>query len=280
MSDGAKLLEIDGVKSGVLQSVAGGSGFADVIEQPGNKQAGPLQWEDLKLQLGLPLADPVATWVQAAWARQGPPSRNLTVITVDLATQNAIGRRDFPNAIITETTVPTMNTAAKDLGKLMLRIVPQSSRPTKMTGRVELPLSPRGWLVSSFRLDLPGLDCTKVRQIDSFTIVQPVGRPVGDPVAAPAPVGPVRFPNLTITLPESAAATWQAWFDGSVGSGKSDEKTGTLALLDAAAQEFARIGLFNAGIFRVAPATWNAGAVAPPSVVAGLYCERMDFTFG
>jgi hypothetical protein len=97
-------------------------------------------------------------------------------------------------------------------------------------------------------------------------------------LAAPGP-GPLSFPNLTVTLPESSAATWQAWFDAFVVKGYNDdsqEKTGRLALLDPALREHVGIDLFNVGIFRLTPSPWTRQAY--PVVVAGLYCERMDFT--
>lgn len=57
----------------------------------------------------------------------------------------------------------------------------------------------------------------------------------------------------------------------------SQEKTGRLTLLTSTLeQELARIDLFNVGIFRLALERGRDG-LDPRRVVAGLYCERMDF---
>ena len=90
--------------------------------------------------------------------------------------------------------------------------------------------------------------------------------------------GPLSFPNLTVTLPELSAATWQAWFDDFVVKGNNtdtQEKTGRLALLDGTLRERVRIDLSNVGIFRFASSAWTRQDT--PEVVAGLYPERMDF---
>jgi hypothetical protein len=78
------------------------------------------------------------------------------------------------------------------------------------------------------------------------------------------------------------AETWESWFNSFVLGGNnadSQEKTGRLTLLAPdLAQELARIDLFNVGVFRLAPEPGRQfDDPRTRRVVAGLYCERMDF---
>jgi hypothetical protein len=127
-------------------------------------------------------------------------------------------------------------------------------------------------------LELDGLDCTRVSRIDSFTVKQPFRIGKGD-VREP---GLLSFPNLSVTLSEQSAKTWQAWFTNFVLEGNnadSQEKTGRLTVLSPdLTKALARIDLFNVGIFRLALAPERAGGDLVRRVVAGLYCERMDFS--
>jgi hypothetical protein len=161
---------------------------------------------------------------------------------------------------------------------LKLKLTPESVRTITPTGTVPLSKPPPSWYGATFRLDLPGLDCTRVMKIDSFTVNQQlVEASIMDPDQVMEPV--LSFPNLTVTLPESSAATWQAWFDDFVVRGNNaddQEKTGRLSLLDGSLRERVRIDLFNVGIFHLALSAWTRDD--SPLVVAGLYCERMDFT--
>ena len=65
---------------------------------------------------------------------------------------------------------------------------------------------------ANFRLDSPGLDCTRVTKIDSFTVKQTFPSVNGD-VREP---GPLSFPNLTVTLSDQSAQTWQSWLNNFV----------------------------------------------------------------
>jgi hypothetical protein len=275
------ILHIDGAVCGFVKSAEGGGGVADVIEEPPlgglvKKRVGQPRWEDLELQVDLQLTDKVYNWIAASW-RGDPQARNVLITTVDFEL-NVIRRREFRRMLITETTVPALDVASKDAGVLTLKLAPEAARTLPGGGTVPAPQPAvaRRWLLSNFRLELPGLDCTRVTKIDSFTVKQPFTSANGD-VREP---GPLLFPNLNVTLFEQSAQTWQSWFNNFVLEGNnadSQEKTGTLTLLTPTLeQELARIDLFNVGIFRLALERGRDG-LDPRRVVAGLYCERMDF---
>ena len=278
------ILEIDGTMCGTVWSAQGGDGFAPVVVEPysdsSKKHLEQPKWEDLELHVSLPslpLLRTVPNWITASWRREYKP-RTVQITAYDSALR-VIRRREFSGALVAETTVPTLETGSPELGLLKLKLTFESARTIPPSGTVPALKPPPSWLGATFRLDLPGLDCTKVMKIDSFTVKQPfVEQPdrYGGGLAVP---GPLSFPNLTVTLPESSAATWQEWFDSFVVKGYNDdtqEKMGRLSLLDPQLRERVRIDLFNVGIFRLTSSPWTRDDL-PRTIVAGLYCERMDF---
>jgi hypothetical protein len=276
------VLEIDGAMCGFFRSVAGGAGFAPVGQDPmlpetGKRIIGPPQWEDIELRLDLPLAGPVRDWIMAFWTGK-PVPRTVVVTTVD-GELNVIRKRKLRNALLTGTSIPALDAASNEPGFLTLRVAPESVATGPVGGRLAVPSSTMGslWSLSNFRLELPGLDCTRVVRIDSFTVTQPFADPL-EGGRTPVP-GPLSFPDLTVTVHEIAAPTWQSWFETFVVEGRNaatDEKNGRLTLLGPdLAKELAWIGLFNVGIFRLTT-NWDSDP-ATARVSAGLYCDRMDF---
>jgi hypothetical protein len=276
------ILDIDGAMSGTVVSAQGGDTFAEVFEQQDKydysawiKYIGQPQWEDLELQLRLPLHRSVYDWIAASWRREYKP-RTVRLTAYDSGL-NVIRRREFQGALITETTLPTLETGAPELGLVKLKLRPESAQTIPPSGTVPAPRTPGPWLGATFRLDLPDLDCTKVMKIDSFTVKQDftARRTETGEVMEP---GRLSFPNLAVTLPESSAQTWQEWFSTFVVEQRySEVKTGKLSLLDGQLRERLRIGLLNVGIFRLRSSAWTRDD-APRRVVAGLYCKQMDFT--
>jgi hypothetical protein len=272
------LLDIDGARCGTVWSAQGGDGIAPVVQERSSDQSKkhiqPPEWQDFELQFSLPLHRTVYDWITAWWRREAKP-RTVGLTAYDPALR-VIRRREFQRALITETTVSALNALSSEPVMLKLKLTPEFVQTIPPSGTVPAPSLPQPWLARNFRLDLPGLDGTKIIQIDSFTVKQPPveASPYGGELAVP---GPLSFPNLTVTLPELSAATWQAWFDDFVVKGNTDtqEKTGRLALLDGTLRERVRIDLSNVGIFRFTSSAWTRQDT--PEVVAGLYCERMDF---
>ena len=91
------------------------------------------------------------------------------------------------------------------------------------------------WLPSNFKITIDGLDCTKVRTVDSLTVKQPAIKDDIGITREPQKQaqGRLEFPNLTITLAESSAESWFAWFEDFVikgNNGDSNEKTGSIDL--------------------------------------------------
>jgi len=95
--------------------------------------------------------------------------------------------------------------------------------------------------------------------------------------------GKLEFPNLKITLAESAAKTWLDWHEDFVvkgNCGEDQEKDGSLTFLAPdLKQELARVDFFNLGIFRLAPEKPEPQPDRVKKLIAELYCERMQFVY-
>ncbi len=91
------------------------------------------------------------------------------------------------------------------------------------------------WLPASFRLQIDGLDATKVSRIEGLTIVSKAAEnPAGEPRDLQKEAATLEISNLVMTLAESGIAGWKAWFEDFVVKGNNadaNEKNGSLEYL-------------------------------------------------
>lgn len=146
--------------------------------------------------------------------------------------------------------------------------VAQTATDVVRTGTLTAATQQKSWLPSNFRLEINGLDCTKVSKIDAITMTT-APNVDGTPT--------FEFPNLAITFAASTLSSWKTWFDAFIVSG-TGEKFGTLSLLanDGAAPAVLRIN--NVGIFRLDPDPETAFGDTIVKARAELYVGRMSFT--
>jgi len=285
-------LTLDGIDVGSLKSVDGGAISAEVItEQVGpsyqvKKHLGPPRYEPFAIELGLWMGNVVYEWIQASW-KMNYARKNGSILACDYNLE-ARSEREFFNALITEVAMPALDASSKDQCYMTLKFAPELVRMKKASGKVTLPPVKAGqemWLASNFRLEIPGLDCSRVSAIDSFCVKQTAPKDtigdLRDPLREP---GRLEFPNLSIILAESSSSTWMDWFDDFVvrgNNGEGQEKNGALIFLSPNLQsELGRINLFNLGIFRIAPSKADAATDRAQRVTAQLYCERMELQLG
>ena len=283
-------LMLDGVTCGFLKSVDGGAAVAQVVSEPGpayfaNKHIGPISYGPFVLQAGLAMSMNLYDWINASWTGKYH-RKNGAVVAMDQKLV-PVSQREFFNALITETTLPALDGSSKDPAYLTLKFAPEYTRNSKASGKAgAIPKTvQKVWLPSNFRVTIDGLDCTKIRAVDSFSVTQKVATDgIGDARDYLREPGKVEFPNLAITLQEASAKSWFDWFDDFVIKGNSDtskEKQGSIAFLSPNRQdELLRIDLFNLGIFSIGSNTIEANADRVATVTAHLYCERMEFHAG
>jgi hypothetical protein len=268
---GSFFLELEG-QSVRVKSIEGGAPVGVVLTAAPaagahfrEKHLSGVRFEPIAIAASSRRARPLFDWITTAW--QGTlAQKNGAVIRVDVNGRPQ-AKREFVKAILVETTVPMLDGASKNPADFTVRLAPERTRD--VTPPATLPPSTPGkdapFLSANFRLDIVGLDCTRVAKIDSFTVKH------NSPPATGAP----EFPNLRIELSAVSAGTWRTWFQSFVIDGHSsatDEKSGSLSFLNAnLTTVLATINFFNLGIFRLE----NAPA-DPSRVVAELYCERME----
>jgi hypothetical protein len=287
---GSFALDLDGVFAGFLKSVDGGGVVGDVItvavgdSRFTHKHIGNVKYEDFAMQIGFGMTKAVYDWIGASWT-SGYVRKNGAVVAADFKL-DVKGRRNFFDALITETTIPACDASSKDPGYLTLGIAPDTTRDVKASGTLSIgKQSQKLWLPSNFRLEIDGLDCTKVNKVDAFTIKQGIVavNPGGERDYGKVP-GKLEFPNLKITFAEVSAQSWVAWHEDFLiqgNSGPDKEKNGRLVLLSPTLkEELLEIKLFNLGIFKLDSEAGEANSDTVARMTAELYCERMEFKFG
>lgn len=280
-------LKLGGDKPLAIKSAEGGRAYAEVVtvklgsDKPGKKHLGVVRYDDITVQAGVPLPKQISDWIRSTW--QGQPNKQSgALVTFDTQSKH-VGEQEFSDAILAETTFPTMDAASKEPGYVTLKIKPSTTRTKKATGEAVQPsaVAQKQWLPSNFRLEIAGLDCSKVNKIEALTVKTAVQEPMAGELRDPTKdVTKLDFPNLVVTLAESHADAWNAWFEDFVVRGNCNEdkeKSGTLSLLASdGRQELGSLAFKNLGIFKLAPVKTDSLGIR--RVKAEMYCERIEFS--
>lgn len=286
---GKYLLTLDGVNCGFLKSVEGGDVTAEVINEAVgpdsivHKHIGKPKYEEFEMEVNLGMNKPLYEWIRQSWT-QNYRRVNGSITAMDLNMQ-AKSEQQFFNALLTETTIPTLDGGSKEPAHITVKFSPEYTRPGKGDGKADLgapKTAQKQFLPSNFKLEIDGLDCTKVNKVDSFTVKRTaVTNDIGKARDYAKEPGKLEFPNLKITFSERSADSWRAWHENFVIKGNNDqknEKSGSLTFLSAnLKEELVTIRFYNMGIFRLRSDQGEANADAIKRVVAELYVEKMDF---
>lgn len=285
-------LALEGVACGFVDTLDGGEVSADVIELKTGQSAfvdkhiGPPKYEDFVAQIGLSMAQLVYDWLEATL--RANVTRKSGSFTVADANFNAKREQQFSNALVTEIGFPALDAAAKDAAHLTVKFTPELTRFGKASGKVPTaaPAKAKAWTRAGFRLELDGLDCSRVRSIDAFTFQLAQGNDaLGDARDVQREPARLDFPNLSVVIADGpTVATWRAWFDDFVINGNNSpaqEKSGAIVYLAPDAKtELGRVVLHGVGIFALRHSPQRSGADAVATLTAGLYCQRMELVVG
>ena len=286
---GNYVLTLDGVNCGFLKSVDGGTIFAEVIKEPPGpshfvkKHIGQPKYEEFEVHVGFNADKALYDWIAQSWAMKYQ-RKSGSIVAMDFQL-NAKSQRQFTSALITETTIPALDGSSKEPAYLTIKFAPETIRTLKSADK---PAGDYGkseqkmFLPSNFKLEIDGIDCSKVNRIEPLTVKQTtVTNDIGEARDAQKEPGKLEFPNLKITVAEVAAESFLAWHEDFVikgNNGEKNEKNGSLTLLTPNRKEvLARIKFFNLGIFRVQPQKTEANADAIKRVEVEMYVERMEF---
>ncbi|HEV8543539.1 MAG TPA: phage tail protein [Verrucomicrobiae bacterium] len=282
------ILNLDSANTGLLNTVSGGGVSADVLqEQDGTtyfakKHIGQPKYEDFSMDVGFGMSKPFYDWISDAF--DGKATRKNGAIIMADYNFAELQRATFQNALIGEVTIPACDGSAKDAAYLTVKFLPEltkwvpsnGTKTTSALGNAKQKL----WVPSNFRLEIPGLDCTRVSKIEAITVKQKiVENSVGQARNYQIEPTSLEFPNLVITLSTASASAWTAWSDDFIVAGKNTfdfEKKGTLTLLSPdLKEELARVSLFGLGISRLT----RSLATGVPTITVELYVERMEIDF-
>jgi len=285
---GVFALTLEGAGAGILKAIDGGDAYAEVVTiQTGDggfplKSIANVKYDDFAVQLGFGMTKAVYDWVSATWLMQHP-RRDGSITTADFNYQ-AKSERSFRDALISEVGFPKLDGSSKEAGYLTVTIAVEETTDHPASGAINAPVTKQKvWLTSNFKLELDGLDTTKVSKIDAFSVKQQIIEFVPGEERIPRKEGgKIEFPDLKITLATSSIATWSAWFDDFVikgNNGSDNEKNGRIVFLSPDLQtELGEIKLIHVGIFRFDPdADDQSSADKIARFTAELYVEQMQF---
>ena len=276
-----------------VHAVHGGTVVADVVSQTSVKEAfarksiGAARNEEFRVECAQATSSGLLDWVVASWGSK-PPRRDGAVLACDLD-YLVHTERGFTGALIAATAFPAFDAAAKTAGRLSVTFAPltiltATDPATKLAVNLATGAKQTQWLTSNFRLEIDGLDCTKVsphrpvrRQPTDRTgrvarLRRPCGRTHRLPIAADHLVRGQR--RVVARLAPGLRRRRQqriGW----------REARGAHLLASNLQTELAHIELSGLGIFRL---TTDPPEDASPSQVARwyaeLYCEQMTLVPG
>jgi len=275
----------------LLRKASGGNVVGRVVEfASGNdpiveKQLDGTTTDDIRVELGMAMSSGLFDWIADSWG-PNPPSLDGAVLGCDL-TYTVHSERGFVAALISETGFPALDAASKTTGYLGLRLTPRAVLPTVDPGTklsFGIGVKPKLWLSSAFKLEIDGINASKVSRIAPFVVRRPI-EVISSGGTTTLQAGMVDFPPLRITLSMAGAMDWFDWYEDFVlngNNGPAAERTGTIRLLAPNLQnEIARVDLAGLGIYRL---TTDKDEDAPPDqiarVTAHLYCEQMTLVPG
>jgi hypothetical protein len=285
-------LLIDGHKTtAFLKQIEGGWSRANVVDdavgadQNRIKQVSTVDIDPFSMEFGLAGANDLLQWIKGSWSRKYS-RRNGQITHADFDLY-ATYQHEFFEALVIETTFPTLDGAAKDGGYIKCKIQPERVVTKKIPPggpRVDGIVSPKQkmWTPSAFRFNIDGIDDMKfTNKLDSFTITQGIkklytgaGRfPQIEPTS-------IKFPNLTGTISLQYADKLLQWHEDYVNAGKEDpkaQKTGSIEFLSPdRKQTIFRINLFEVGLnfAAIESATANVGQIK--RVKFEMFVHRMD----
>ena len=282
-ASGRFALLLDDIECGIVHSAEGGGIVGEVVSRRGpdyfdEKHLANLRYEELVLQVDLSLHASVYAWV-AGTLTGGRPRHKGAV--AELARPGApLRQREFFGALLTEVTFPALDASSKDAAYLTLKLAPEYTRTNPPAGKPNPPATTGSPLRrGSFRLEIDGLDCSRVHEVGALTVRQVREPDTGegrDPDLLPTRLV---FPDLSVALSESGAQTWVDWRDDFLVRGNNTaahERQGRLSLLAADGKRvLAELRLVNLGILRLEPVQSSAG---DRELAASLYCERLELT--
>jgi hypothetical protein len=283
---------IDGHKStAYVKSVEGGHVRASTIEEPIGpenhriKHTSVVDIEPFTCDCGMSGLGDVLRWVQGSWRKKfDRRSGQITHANFDL---KRTFEHEFFDALISETTFPTLDGGAKDAAFMKIKIQPERIKSSKNTSApvfVGAGAKQKMWTPSSFRFSIDGIDeMLYTNKIESFTVKQGIKKLyTGEDRFPQIEPTKLEIPNIVGTISLEYADKLLEWYDEYVVKGQSDpkaQKSGSIEYLapDKKTVLF-EISLFGLGMHHLSIAQSSANQDAMKRVKFELYASGIDIS--
>jgi len=233
---------------------------------------------------GLGMGKPMYEWIRTSFA-SGSTTQSGRFVTTS-ADNKVRSVLTFSDAVLTSVTFPALDATSRAAGTLT--VVFDIGDALDQTGDGTIYAVPgagkqKAWLVSNFRVTLPGLPCNRVTSVDALTWrVSGARDDIGQPRVPVIREPEVTVPDVTLTIGLADHDAWhtaaKAWFiDGK--RTDAHEIDGSIELLSADLRTVvATIGLNRVGFKR-----FERRGLAPTTGTASffkveLYVEQLSFT--
>jgi len=285
-------LQIDGHKStAYLKQIDGGWSKANVVDDAVGadhnriKHISTVEIEPFSVEFGLAGANDILQWIKGSWSRKySRRNGQITHANFDLYQTY---EHEFYDALVTETTFPTLDGSAKDSGYIKCKIQPERVVTKKLPGTGQRVgndggLKQKLWSPSAFRFNIDTIDDMKYcNKLESFTIKQGIKKLYtgADRFPQIEPTN-IQFPNLTGTISLQYADKLLQWHEDYINKGVQDpqaQKTGSIEFLSPdRKQTIFRINLYEVGLNLAAIESSTANADQIKRVKFEMYVHRME----
>jgi hypothetical protein len=141
------------------------------------KHLSTVEIEPLNIEIGMQDGLPLLGWIKKSWA-MAYERKNGTVRFADFDMKE-IFSFDFSNALITESSFPTLDGGGKDISMLKVKLQPEdiqikSGDHQRLYGRGLSFPKQKMWMSNAFELELGNFNTRHVAKIDGFTVKQGV----------------------------------------------------------------------------------------------------------
>ena len=259
------------------------------------RQLGKPKFEDIKLQVGMSMAQPFYQWLTDFM--QGVPTRKTGAIIAADFYYNERARRVFKAAMIKELTFPKLDGADKGPAYMTVALSVEDIDFLKGNGqKIEAPVGFDGqklWTSCNFRFTINELAqaCQRVTKVDSFTIKQNIAEHhVGGRKAAIKTPTAIDYPNITFYVPEADAHPFFNHLNKRVGGYGAEGGTGevrppttmhgSIETFDNSEKVLFTVDFEGADIISVTPDKSDASSEEIKLVKVELYTEKMTFKYG
>ncbi|HTR51632.1 MAG TPA: phage tail protein [Kofleriaceae bacterium] len=272
-----------------LKSVEGGHHRAAVIDEPIGpdttrvKHISTVEIEPISIEFGISGAEAMLQWIQQSWKREY--IRHNGQITHANFDRYQTFVHEFRDALITETTFPTLDGSSKEAAYLKVKIQPEHVTETHQKGPQidgNLGSKQKMWMCSGYRFTIDHVDGFQyTNKLDSFTIKQGIKKLYTGGGRLPE-IEPTKidFPNLTGTVSLAYAKPILDWYQKYVVEGSQDpgaQQHGAIEFLspDRASTLF-KIQLYGVGIHHAEIVASTANSDQLKRVKYELYVESME----